>query len=92
MNLGFLASHNGSNVQAVIDACRSGRLTARPVVIISNNRDSGALERARNENIPWFHLSGIQDINCRCPGKNGIDSCKKDNGDVLSAQRLQHTS
>ena len=58
MNLGFLASHNGSNMQAVIDACRSGRLAANPVVVISNNRDSGALERARNENIPRFHLSG----------------------------------
>ncbi len=58
LNLGFLASHNGSNMQAVIDACRSGRLNARPVVVISNNMDSGALERARNENIPFFHLSG----------------------------------
>ena len=58
MNLGFLASHNGSNMQAVIDACRSGRLTASPAVVISNNRDSGALERARNEKIPRFHLSG----------------------------------
>ena len=45
-------------MQAVIDACRSGRLNADPAVVISNNRDSGALERARNENIPWFHLSG----------------------------------
>ena len=45
-------------MQAVINACRSGRITARPVVVISNNRASGALERARNENIPWFHLSG----------------------------------
>lgn len=58
MNLGFLASHNGSNMQAIIDACRSGRLAAKPAVVISNNRDSGALERARNERIPWFHLSG----------------------------------
>ena len=45
-------------MQAVIDACRPGRLNADPAVVISNNRDSGALERARNENIPWFHLSG----------------------------------
>ena len=58
LNLGFLASHNGSNMQAVINACRSGRLNAKPVVVISNNMDSGALERARNENIPCFHLSG----------------------------------
>lgn len=58
MNLGFLASHNGSNMQAVIDACRAGRLAARPAVVISNNIDSGALERARNEKIPCSHLSG----------------------------------
>lgn len=57
MNLGFLASHNGSNMQAIIDACRVGRLAASPVVVISNNSDSGALERARNERIPCFHLS-----------------------------------
>ena len=58
MNLGFLASHNGSNMQAVINACRAGRLAASPVVVISNNADSGALERARKESIPCFHLSG----------------------------------
>ena len=58
MNLGFLASHNGSNMQAVINACRAGRLAACPVVALSNNADSGALERARKEKIPCFHLSG----------------------------------
>ena len=58
MNLGFLASHNGSNMQAVIDACRDGRLAARPAVVISNNAGSGALERARNERIPCCHLGG----------------------------------
>ncbi|MCY4154278.1 MAG: phosphoribosylglycinamide formyltransferase [Gammaproteobacteria bacterium] len=58
MRLGFLASHNGSNMQAIIDACRAGRLAASPVVVISNNADSGALQRARNEGIPCYHLSG----------------------------------
>lgn len=54
--LGFLASARGSNMQAIIDACKSGRLPARPVVIISNNGDSGALARARAEGIAGFHL------------------------------------
>lgn len=54
--LGFLASSRGSNMQAIIDACKSGRLPARPVVIISNNGDSGALARAKAEGIPGFHL------------------------------------
>mgnify|MGYP006286431109 CR=1 FL=1 len=57
MRLGFLASHNGSNMQAIIDACRSGKIPASPVVVISNNRGSGALERATRAGIPAYHLS-----------------------------------
>ncbi len=58
MNIGFLASHNGSNMQAIIDACKSGTLLASPVVVISNNSKSGALERAKKEGIPHYHISG----------------------------------
>ncbi|MBI2502663.1 MAG: phosphoribosylglycinamide formyltransferase [Candidatus Latescibacteria bacterium] len=58
LRLGFLASHKGSNMQAIIDACREGRLSARPAVVISNNSESGALARARQEGIPACHLSG----------------------------------
>ncbi|MCP4644230.1 MAG: phosphoribosylglycinamide formyltransferase, partial [bacterium] len=58
MNIGFLASHNGSNMQAIVDACTHGTLQAVPAVVISNNSRSGALERARREGIPWYHLSG----------------------------------
>ena len=58
MNIGFLASHGGSNMQAIIDACKSGALQAKPAVVISNNKESKALERARNEGIPSFYLSG----------------------------------
>ena len=56
--LGFLSSHGGSNMQAIIDACKDGRLDAEPAVVISNNSDSTALERARREGIPGYHLSG----------------------------------
>jgi len=58
LNLGFIASHNGTNMQAIIDACSQGRLDAVPCAVISNNSKSGALERARNEGIPYYHLSG----------------------------------
>lgn len=58
MNIGFLASHGGSNMQAIIDACKSGALKAKPVVVISNNVDSGAIERAKREGIPYYYLSG----------------------------------
>jgi phosphoribosylglycinamide formyltransferase 1 len=59
MNLAFLASHRGSNMQSIIDACKTGALAARPVVVISNNADSGALSRAREEGIPAHHLSSL---------------------------------
>jgi phosphoribosylglycinamide formyltransferase-1 len=54
--LGFLASGRGTNMQAIIDACNSGRLDAEPVVVISNNADALALNRADREHIPAFHL------------------------------------
>jgi phosphoribosylglycinamide formyltransferase-1 len=57
LRLGFLASHNGSNMQAVIDACKEGLIKARLAAVISNNSDSGALARARQEGIPYYHLS-----------------------------------
>jgi phosphoribosylglycinamide formyltransferase-1 len=54
--LGFLASHRGSNMQAIMDACRDGRIAAEPAVVISNNRDAPALERARAAGVPALHL------------------------------------
>jgi phosphoribosylglycinamide formyltransferase 1 len=56
-NLGFLASHNGSDMQAVFAACKTGVLKARPAAVISNNGDSGALLKAQQEGIPHYHLS-----------------------------------
>jgi len=57
LKLGFMASHGGSNMQAIVDACRDGRLQAEPLVVISNNHDSQALERAKKAGIPAFHLN-----------------------------------
>ncbi len=54
--LGFLASHRGSNLQAIIDACRDGRIAAEPALVISNNRNAGALERATAAGVPALHL------------------------------------
>lgn len=56
--LGVLASHTGTNFQAILDRCLSGELPAHIGVVISNNSGSGALVRARQANIPTFHMSG----------------------------------
>ena len=58
LRLGFLSSHGGSNMQAIIDACKDGRLGASVCVVISNNSGSSALERARREGVPNYHMSG----------------------------------
>ena len=59
LRLGFLASHGGTNLQAIIDACKDGRLNAVPSVVISNNSRSNALARATREGVPGYHLSGV---------------------------------
>jgi phosphoribosylglycinamide formyltransferase 1 len=59
VRLGVLASHRGSVMQAVVDACAAGRLAATPAVVISNNGESEALARARRQGIPHAHLSGV---------------------------------
>lgn len=52
LRLGVLASGSGSNLQAIIDRCQDGRLAAEIAIVIANNPDAGALERARRANIP----------------------------------------
>ena len=57
MNLAFFASHSGSNLQAVLDACHDGRLRAHPCVVISNNSQAKALQRANQAGVAFYHLS-----------------------------------
>ncbi len=60
LNLVALASGGGTNLQAIIDNIEAGKLNAQIKAVISNNSKSGALERARNHNIPAIHLSHKQ--------------------------------
>ena len=51
LRIGALASGGGTNLQAIIDHCHDGKLDAEIVLVISNNPDAGALERARRAGI-----------------------------------------
>lgn len=55
--VGVLASHEGSLLQEILDACSDARLCARVSAVISNNSDSGALRRARDAFVHTVHLS-----------------------------------
>ena len=57
MNVGVLASHEGTTLQSLLDACASGRVHGRVAVVISNNGHSGALSRARRDGVRAEHLS-----------------------------------
>jgi phosphoribosylglycinamide formyltransferase-1 len=59
-----MASGNGSNLQAIIDACASGRLDAEVVAVVTNRADAGALERAGRAGIPSVRV-GAQDGEAR---------------------------
>lgn len=54
----ILASHAGTTLQAVIDACVNGDLNGQVALVISNNSSSGAMERSRKAGVPTLHLSG----------------------------------
>lgn len=60
LNLGFLASHNGSSLRAIVKAITSKQLDASARVVISNNTASPALVFAREHDIPALHLSGTK--------------------------------
>ena len=51
-----LASGNGSNLQAVIDACAEGRLSATVVAVVSDVAHAKALDRAEAAGIPTVHI------------------------------------
>src|SRR5918996_3194706 len=57
MNLGVLASHEGTTLQSLLEACSAGRIQGRVAVVVSNNGDSGALRRARQAGVQALHLS-----------------------------------
>ena len=59
MRLAVLASHEGSTLQALIDACATRTLNAEVVLVVSNNSKAGALRRAAAANIDTRHISAI---------------------------------
>ncbi len=55
-----LISGNGSNLQAILDACSSGELDATVVSVISNKAEAYGLTRARNSGIESTHFPKLE--------------------------------
>ena len=55
-----LVSGNGSNLQAILDACRSGELPAQVGAVFSDQRQAYGLERARLAGVPAFYRPKVR--------------------------------
>ena len=61
-----LASGNGSNLQAILDACADGRLPATVAAVVSDTAHARALDRADEAGVPAVHIG-------RRPGESRAD-------------------
>ena len=61
INLGFLASNNGTSLRAVIAAIESGGLAARAALVVSNRRAAPALAFARARGVPTAFIPTLPD-------------------------------
>ncbi len=59
-NIVVLISGNGSNLQAIIDACKQKKINGTIRAVFSNKADAFGLERARQESIPVHALEASQ--------------------------------
>jgi phosphoribosylglycinamide formyltransferase-1 len=60
LRLGVLASGRGSNLQAILDAASVRGFGAAVVVVVSDQKDSAALERARRGRVPAVFLDPVE--------------------------------
>jgi len=84
LKIGILASHGGSNMQAIIDACKEKQIDGAVSVVICNNSNAGAVEKAEKAGIPVYHLSKKN-----YPGDSDLDEAiyivlKKHNVNIIA--------
>ena len=57
INIGVLASGRGTNLQAIIEAIKEGKIEGRISIVISDNRDAFAFKRAKQNNIETGYIN-----------------------------------
>ena len=73
IRIGALISGGGTNLQAIVDACRDGRINGRMVFVGSDNPGADGLARAHQDNIPTFVVDYNSIIRA---AKAGLDKVK----------------
>lgn len=67
-----LISGNGSNLQAVMDACASGALPAQVAAVLSNKPDAFGLQRAIKANVPAVALPFNKEMHVNRAGYDAL--------------------
>ncbi len=57
LKIGVLASGRGSNFQAIIDEIEAGRIPAKIEILIVDNSNAYAIERAKKHGIPYQYIN-----------------------------------
>lgn len=57
LRIGVLASGRGSNFQAIIDEIEAGRLKASIQLLVADNPDAYAIERAKKHSIEYLYIN-----------------------------------
>lgn len=57
LNIAFLASGGGSNMEAILKNIADDKLNARGVLLVTNNSKCGAVQVAQKYNMPYKHIS-----------------------------------
>ena len=57
VNIGVLASGRGTNLQAIIEAIKKGKIEGKIGIVISDNRNAFALKRAEQNNIEIRYIN-----------------------------------
>lgn len=83
LNIGLLASGNGSNVEAILNSIKSGELSAQPCFVMSNNSKAPVKERAMDNAVPFYHISSKTHTEEDGPAFALIDLIEKYNVDLL---------
>lgn len=57
INIGVLGSTKGTDLQAILDAIHSKKLSATVSTVISNRKNAYILDRAKDHNVPFYFIS-----------------------------------
>lgn len=57
LNLGILASGRGSNFQSIIDEIEAGKINAKIKLLVVDNADAYAIERAKKHSIEFLYIN-----------------------------------